>query len=116
MGSMLRARPLEEKALTARAMERSVLPLFASGSLRGPDRRDLSARGGRRGVRALRRRGQARQDRADGVAAAPAVVVDPARLPALLDHVELRVGREQHLGEHVVEGEDRRGRRSRPPG
>ena len=29
-GSTLRARPLEEKALTARAMERSVLPLLAS--------------------------------------------------------------------------------------
>jgi putative PIG3 family NAD(P)H quinone oxidoreductase len=34
--SMLRARPLEEKALTARAMERHVLPLFASGALRVP--------------------------------------------------------------------------------
>lgn len=35
-GSMLRARPLEEKALTARAMERSVLPLFESGALKVP--------------------------------------------------------------------------------
>ncbi len=35
-GSTLRSRPLEEKALTARAMERSVLPLFASGALRVP--------------------------------------------------------------------------------
>jgi putative PIG3 family NAD(P)H quinone oxidoreductase len=35
-GSMLRARPLEEKALTARAMERSVLPLFQAGRLRVP--------------------------------------------------------------------------------
>ncbi len=35
-GSTLRARPLEEKALTARAMERSVLPLFQSGALRVP--------------------------------------------------------------------------------
>lgn len=34
--STLRARPLEEKALTARAMERSVLPLFAAGRLRVP--------------------------------------------------------------------------------
>jgi putative PIG3 family NAD(P)H quinone oxidoreductase len=33
-GSTLRARPLEEKALTARALERSVLPLFESGALR----------------------------------------------------------------------------------
>ena len=35
-GSMLRARPLEEKALTARGLERQVLPLFASGALRVP--------------------------------------------------------------------------------
>ncbi len=34
--STLRARPLEEKALTARAMERSVLPLLASGTVRVP--------------------------------------------------------------------------------
>jgi NADPH2:quinone reductase len=34
MASTLRARPLEEKALTARAMERSVLPLFEAGALR----------------------------------------------------------------------------------
>jgi len=36
MGSTLRARPLEEKALTARALERSVLPLFVEGRLRVP--------------------------------------------------------------------------------
>ncbi len=34
--SMLRARPLEEKAMTARAMERSVLPLLANGAVRVP--------------------------------------------------------------------------------
>src|SRR3954452_16592597 len=34
--STLRARPLEEKALTARVMEREVLPLFAAGRLRVP--------------------------------------------------------------------------------
>jgi NADPH:quinone reductase-like Zn-dependent oxidoreductase len=34
--SRLRARPLEEKALTARAMEREVLPLFAAGRLKVP--------------------------------------------------------------------------------
>src|SRR5215212_6323301 len=34
--STLRARPLEEKAATARAMERHVLPLFADGKLRVP--------------------------------------------------------------------------------
>ncbi len=35
-GSTLRARPLEEKALTARALERSVLPLLESGAVRVP--------------------------------------------------------------------------------
>jgi NADPH:quinone reductase-like Zn-dependent oxidoreductase len=36
MGSTLRARPLEEKAATARAMERHVLPMLAAGRLRVP--------------------------------------------------------------------------------
>ncbi len=36
MASTLRSRPLEEKALTARAMERSVLPLLASGAAKVP--------------------------------------------------------------------------------
>jgi putative PIG3 family NAD(P)H quinone oxidoreductase len=35
-GSMLRNRPLEEKALTARALERSVLPLLAEGVISVP--------------------------------------------------------------------------------
>ena len=35
-GSTLRARPLEEKAITARLVEREVLPLFAAGELRVP--------------------------------------------------------------------------------
>jgi putative PIG3 family NAD(P)H quinone oxidoreductase len=35
-GSTLRARPLEEKALSARLLEREVLPLFDSGALRVP--------------------------------------------------------------------------------
>jgi NADPH2:quinone reductase len=35
-GSTLRARPLEEKALTARRLEREVLPLFDSGVLGVP--------------------------------------------------------------------------------
>ena len=35
-GSTLRARSLEEKALAARALERHVLPLFATGALRVP--------------------------------------------------------------------------------
>jgi putative PIG3 family NAD(P)H quinone oxidoreductase len=35
-GSTLRARPLEEKALAARRLEKEVLPLFAAGALRVP--------------------------------------------------------------------------------
>ncbi|MGB0091075.1 MAG: zinc-binding dehydrogenase, partial [Solirubrobacteraceae bacterium] len=35
-GSTLRARPLEEKAMTARELERSVLPLLANGTLDVP--------------------------------------------------------------------------------
>jgi NADPH:quinone reductase-like Zn-dependent oxidoreductase len=35
-GSTLRARPLEEKAIAARGLEREVLPLFESGALRVP--------------------------------------------------------------------------------
>jgi len=34
--STLRARPLEEKAVTARLMERHVLPLLESGAMRVP--------------------------------------------------------------------------------
>jgi NADPH:quinone reductase-like Zn-dependent oxidoreductase len=36
LSSTLRSRPLEEKALTARVIERSVLPLLADGTLRVP--------------------------------------------------------------------------------
>ena len=36
MASTLRARPLEEKASTARALEREVLPLFERGAVRVP--------------------------------------------------------------------------------
>jgi NADPH:quinone reductase-like Zn-dependent oxidoreductase len=35
-GSTLRARPLEEKALAARALEHEVLPLFEAGALQVP--------------------------------------------------------------------------------
>ena len=35
-GSTIRARPLEEKAMTARAMEHSVLPLFEAGAIHVP--------------------------------------------------------------------------------
>ncbi len=67
--STLRRRSLEDKALTARRMERSVLPLLAAGSRHRAGRRDISARRGRRGLRALHDRRQVRQDRpADGAA------------------------------------------------
>jgi NADPH:quinone reductase-like Zn-dependent oxidoreductase len=36
LGSTLRPRPLEEKALAARAMERSALPLLARGTVKVP--------------------------------------------------------------------------------
>jgi NADPH:quinone reductase len=36
MASTLRARPLEEKALTARGVERNVLPLIQSGAVKVP--------------------------------------------------------------------------------
>ena len=36
MGATLRARPLEEKAATARAVERHVLPLVDAGAVRVP--------------------------------------------------------------------------------
>jgi NADPH:quinone reductase len=36
LGSTLRPRPLEEKAITARAVERSVLPFLAAGTVRVP--------------------------------------------------------------------------------
>jgi len=60
LNSTLRPRPLEEKAMTARAMERSVLPLLASGAARvliadtyplerAPDAYDRFAGGGKLG-------------------------------------------------------------------
>jgi len=59
-GATLRSRPLEEKALTARRMERSVLPLLASGAVtvpiaasfpleRAPDAYERFAAGGKLG-------------------------------------------------------------------
>ena len=63
-GSTLRARPLEEKALAARLLEREVLPLFDTGALRVPVAETFPLERGRRRLRALRRRRQARQDRA----------------------------------------------------
>jgi putative PIG3 family NAD(P)H quinone oxidoreductase len=59
-GSTLRARPLEDKALTARALERSVLPLLAAGAVhvpvaatypleRAPEAYDRFAAGGKLG-------------------------------------------------------------------
>ena len=66
-GSTLRARPLEEKALAARRLEHEVLPLFDSGALRVPIAETFPLGEARGRLRALRRRRQARQDRAHGV-------------------------------------------------
>ena len=49
-GSTLRGRALEEKALTARAVERSVLPLFARRNAARPARRHLPDGRGRQGI------------------------------------------------------------------
>ena len=68
-GSTLRARPLEEKALAARLVEREVLPHFESGALTVPVAATFPLDGGRAGLRALRGRRQARQDRAAPVTA-----------------------------------------------
>ncbi len=62
-GSTLRARPLEEKALVARALEHEVLPLFDAGALRVPIAETFALDDAAAGLRALRRRRQARQDR-----------------------------------------------------
>ena len=48
MASTLRARPLEEKADTARRVEKHVLPLIESGAVQGPRGRDVPARARRR--------------------------------------------------------------------
>ncbi len=64
-GSTLRARPLEEKALAARALEREVLPAVRERRTeRGAGGRGVPSGRGRRCLRALRGRWQARQDRA----------------------------------------------------
>ena len=46
-GSTLRARPLEEKAIAMRLVEKEVLPLFEAGRLDGAGGGDLRARRGR---------------------------------------------------------------------
>ncbi len=70
MASTLRARPLEQKAATARALEREVLPLFERKAPARPGRRDVPARRRRRRLRPVRGRRQARQDHPRSVARA----------------------------------------------
>jgi NADPH:quinone reductase-like Zn-dependent oxidoreductase len=77
-GTMLRMRPLEEKALAARALERQVLPLLADGTVVVPIAATFPLEQVARGLRALCGRCEARQDhpaadraRAAGVAAGP---------------------------------------------
>ena len=60
-GTMLRARPLEEKALALRAFEREVLPHLASGRMRPVIDSVVPVRAHRRGLRAHGREGQAGQ-------------------------------------------------------
>ena len=64
MASTLRPRPLEEKALTARRLERHVLPLFETGALRVPIAETYPLAQARGGLRAVPGGRQARQDRA----------------------------------------------------
>ena len=66
--STLRARPLEEKALTARAMEREVLPLFASGALRVPVAESFPLDAVHDAYERFVGRRQAREDHPDAVA------------------------------------------------
>ena len=66
-GSTLRNRPIEEKAIAARLMEKMVLPGFASGDLSRPGDRDVRARRRPEGLRALPGRRQAREDRPRGL-------------------------------------------------
>ena len=62
MASTLRARPLEEKAMTARAMEREVLPQFERGAVRVPVAETFALGRRRRRLQAVLGRRQARQD------------------------------------------------------
>ena len=62
-GSTLRNRPIEEKALAARLMEKMVLPGFASGRPVRAGDGDVPARGRPEGLRALPGRREAREDR-----------------------------------------------------
>ena len=67
-GSTLRARPLEEKAIAMRLVEKEVLPHFAERDPDGARRGDVRARPGRGGVHAVRSRWEAGQDRPSRIA------------------------------------------------
>ena len=62
-GSTLRSRPIEEKAIAARLVEKMVLPGFASGDLSVPVTDTFAARGRPEGLRALPGGLEAGQDR-----------------------------------------------------
>ena len=66
-GSTLRARPLEEKAIAMRLVEKEVLPHFEDGSRPGAGGRDLRSRTGRGGLQPVRIRRKTREDRAAGL-------------------------------------------------
>ena len=62
-GSTLRNRPIEEKALAARLVEKMVLPGFASGDLAVPVTQTFALDDAPDGLRAVPGRREARQDR-----------------------------------------------------
>ena len=82
-GSLLRPRPLEEKAAAMRAVEKEVLPLFEARRDRRAGGRDLPARRGGGRLRPLHRGRQARQDRPHDLGSSharhgPRLPADPA--------------------------------------
>ena len=79
-GSLLRPRPLEEKAAAMRAVEKEVLPLFDRGEIDVPVAETFPLDRGRGRLRPLHRGRQARQDRADDLAMR-AMVLDAPRTP-----------------------------------
>ena len=121
MASTLRARPLEEKAATARALEREVLPLFDRGAAARARRRDVRARRCRRRLRALRRPAASSARSCSTVPRTPRacaarvqtrrVCVAVARRSSAGDAVEVRqqvaVGDERQRGDRAVEREAR---------
>ena len=73
-GSMLRSRSSEEKAAVARQVEERAVPLLAGGSVAVPVLETYPDGRGGRGLRAVRRRRQARENRPGHLTTSPGVV------------------------------------------